>query len=627
MSKYYANYRKDCGGVKYKEDKVIAVFKYFYRQYCLTIYKDNEIFTAENEKEIVKLFQKLGSRKKDGYELIFIWDADELLQYIRKFVTVEKEAKSYFRCSVTKNRKDKDDLIYNIEFRSVKTYDDLTKLDALKKYGTTDDYELCKLFLIENLGKYELSKIRVTRVAQEREKFKHNLYWEVWQSDGREHYDDDLAKTMLTNYDFEVYHASQCAFHGGVCAVNRNLANITVSNIKHYDMTSCHNSSAVVMKLPVVKKDYEVFKNVSETNFKRLTEKRDEEYGGLMRLEIINPELFEGVVSGIISKPRDKKYCEEKEITIENGNYVFGNLSNADRVELTCTTQEYKNLKKIYDGKYRIKKLILFKMRLVPKKLAAGFIKMFEEKTIYKNVENKKDEYAAAKLLVVNLFGSMGMQPDKYENWDNLTAEEAVEKMNNVLEKYNNSAGFGHLLWAAFIVDYSRGRFVNAMKAAGENFVCGDTDGMCVIASEELDDYFEEINKKYTNIANSRLACYGWTLEDNLTFKDLHGNKHSLGLWECDFTGKVRTLGKKMYCVEKSDGELEIICSGLSKHAVDYLRKIGGIDKFEWGLTFPAEATKREGKVFDDDGYIVKRNESFTLGQHVVQRAAEEIIE
>lgn len=125
-------------------------------------------------------------------------------------------------------------------------------------------------------------------------------------------------------------------------------------------------------------------------------------------------------------------------------------------------------------------------------------------------------------------------------------------------------------------------------------------------------DYINAYNKNIVKKLETCLDYYNID-RDEISPKDVDGNKHTLGLW--DFEGvytRFKTLGAKRYIVTKFNKEgkevLEITIAGLPKdNGRDYLLKISNNDfdtvfnKFTNGLKVPKEDSGKLTAFYDDE--------------------------
>ena len=196
-------------------------------------------------------------------------------------------------------------------------------------------------------------------------------------------------------------------------------------------------------------------------------------------------------------------------------------------------------------------------------------------------------------------------------NNDTWTEEEA--NTDDQIKKYNGSySRFLFYAWGVFVTAYARHNLWSGILQFKDDYLYSDTDSIKAKNYKKHMDYINSYNKNIVKKLETCLDYYNID-RDEISPKDVDGNKHTLGLW--DFEGvytRFKTLGAKRYIVTKFNKEgkevLEITIAGLPKDkGRDYLLKISNNDfdtvfnKFTNGLKVPKEDSGKLTAFYDDE--------------------------
>lgn len=181
------------------------------------------------------------------------------------------------------------------------------------------------------------------------------------------------------------------------------------------------------------------------------------------------------------------------------------------------------------------------------------------------------------------------------------------------IKKYNKSyKRFLYYAWGVFVTAYARHNLWSGILEFKDDYLYSDTDSIKAKNYKKHMDYIKTYNKEIVNKLETCLKHYNINKEE-LSPKDIKGNKHILGLW--DFEGvytRFKTLGAKRYIVTKFNKEgkevLEITIAGLPKeNGRDYLLKISNNDldkvfkNFTNNLKVPEEYSGKLTAYYDDE--------------------------
>lgn len=307
---------------------------------------------------------------------------------------------------------------------------------------------------------------------------------------------------------------------------------------------------------------------------------------------------------------------EFKDITIKDSEYIGyipfskctkkvrpynlnGRIVKADYLSMVITEFDYKIIHERYIiGEEHILSGFSCRSELLPAEFRKTVQEYFQKKCDLDGVD--KYLYAKSKNKINALFGMLLTDichPDiVYENgeWSEQTGD-----VDSEIEDY--FAGRNNFLayqWGVWTVGLARARLAEPYLSIKDNAIYCDTDSWKLTQGYDK-DVFLSINQRIIEEAeNYDVKPYAFRQD---------GTKEYLGIWEFEQTyDEFKTLGSKKYATSK-DGEIEVTVSGLSKEdGSEYLKRIGGLDKFNDGLLFTEEWSGRTFSVYDDDNTIRK---------------------
>lgn len=379
----------------------------------------------------------------------------------------------------------------------------------------------------------------------------------------------------------EEYKTAKLAFSGGYThsAVYYTNTDKPIENVTSFDFTSSY-PAVMLSELYPMSKGEKVDKMTLD-DLDNLTQNRL--YIGVLQLENVKP-LFP--YEFYLSKSRCIKI--EGKIQVSNGRIV-----KADKIIVPVTSVDYKILKRVYKFKVTaFNNFYVYKAGYLPKEMIESVLYLYEKKTEWKDIDEKKTEYNLLKAMLNATYGmcvtdilrdiiefdtknNEWKEPKKYTDLK-------VEEQQTMITKANNNGGrFLFYLWGVFITAYARKNLWLGILECKGDYIYSDTDSVKIKNVEDHMEWFDGYNKNIT-IKISKCLEHHKIDPSRAIPKTVDGVVKPLGVW--DFDGHYalfKTLGAKRYLVmysndkrnkEKNWGKLAMTVAGLSKEtALGYL--------------------------------------------------------
>ena len=406
-------------------------------------------------------------------------------------------------------------------------------------------------------------------------------------------------KTM-TIKDGEQYKLFKQAFAGGFTHANPNHVGKKFRNIASFDFTSSYPTVMIAEKYPMSRGLPQKW-----VNWERFNEINDK------ALQIFTVEFW-----GLNTKVQFDNYisknkCLDIKGELENN----GRIYSADYLKITITSVDWDIIKQVYSWeKCKISNQVAFYKGYLPKPIIQSILHFYKQKTTLKGVDGKEAEYLHYKGMLNSVYG-MSVTDIVHDNeiYQNDTWLEEDADTDAQIKKYNSSySRFLFYAWGVFVTAYARHNLWSGILQFKDDYLYSDTDSIKAKNYKKHMDYINAYNKNIVKKLETCLDYYNID-RDEISPKDVKGNKHTLGLW--DFEGvytRFKTLGAKRYIVTKFNKEgkevLEITIAGLPKDkGRDYLLKISNNDfdtvfnKFTNGLKVPKEDSGKLTAFYDDE--------------------------
>lgn len=367
--------------------------------------------------------------------------------------------------------------------------------------------------------------------------------------------------------DANEYSTLKQAFAGGFTHANPNHVGKVYKNVASFDFTSSYPTVMIAEKYPCSSAVPQ--KWVSWERFNEINEKA---------LQIFTVEFWGLETSVYFDNYISKNKCLDIKGEIENNGRIF----SAEYLKITITSVDWDIIKRVYHwDKIKISNQLAYYKDYLPKPIIQSILHFYKSKTTLKEVKGKEAEYLHAKGMLNSVYGMSVtdiVHEEQIYSSDTWTTEDA--DVNDQIKHYNNSYNrFLYYPWGIFVTSYGRANLWNGILEFKDDFLYSDTDSIKAKNYKKHLPYIEQYNKDIVKKLEKCLEHYGID-KNELSPKDIKGNKHTLGVWDFEEVYKrFKTLGAKRYIVENKDGELEITIAGLPKDkGRDYLLKISDND-------------------------------------------------
>ena len=293
----------------------------------------------------------------------------------------------------------------------------------------------------------------------------------------------------------------------------------------------------------------------------------------------------------------------------ENAVVNNGRIITADTITTTMTEIDFNSFIHFYKYKsFKIANMRIYQKGYLPTVFVKSILKLYEDKTVLKDVEGKEVEYMKAKGMINSAYGMC--VTDIVRDEDTFIDEwtKGIPDAETAIEKYNNNKNrFLFYPWGVWVTAYARRNLFTGILEFQDDYVYSDTDSVKVLNYENhkkyIDSYNETVDQKL------KMACEKHRIPFEMTRpKTKKGVEKPLGVWDYDghYT-RFKTLGAKRYMTEKN-GKISITVAGLNKTAaVPYIKKLAEsaaltmFDVFDDALYVPGEHTGKQTHTYNDN--------------------------
>lgn len=377
-----------------------------------------------------------------------------------------------------------------------------------------------------------------------------------------------MKNLVPENADF--YKKLKKAYAGGYTHANYNLAGSTIKPVDvgcAFDFASSYPAVMCSEKFPV-------------NQFKpaKFEIKRIDEYAYLMlvHFENVDSKLFNNYIS--VSKT-----FNAVNVIKDNGRII-----SADEFDIWITEQDIDIILKAYDCDYTVLECYRSKKSYLPKVLVEYTLELYNNKTKYKGLPDKKEIYTQSKQFNNSLYGmavtDIIQDSVEYDDGEWLTKFMCEQDVDDYLQelKYNaKKKPFMAYQFGVWISAYARHNLWECLMFCDEDAIYCDTDSIKVRKFYDFTWYNDKVKQKLQN------CCKFHGLDVNLTNPaDTKGINHQLGNFDReDNWTEFKTLGAKRYCYrDEEDTQLHLTVSGISKQAVLVLKD--NIENFNEDIVF-----------------------------------------
>lgn len=391
----------------------------------------------------------------------------------------------------------------------------------------------------------------------------------------------------LTIQSINEYKQLKRAFAGGFTHANPLVVGGVHHNIASLDETSAYPYVMLAEKYPM-------------TNGELVVPKNKDDFYDYINLYCC---VFDVTFTKIQSKIWFEHYISQSHCYVcKNPSVDNGRLISADEISITITEQDYKIIEKVYSWEsMRIKNLRVYKRDYLPKEFILAIIKLYQDKTQLKDIEEYAKEYLHSKELLNSCYGMSVTDICRAiitfctdsKLWETETPEIDYE---HDIEHYNKSkTRFLAYQWGVWVTAHARFRLwggilgISNIETNTSDYLYSDTDSLKVANYEKHKEYFERENRN--TIRKLKRMCEHYDIPFEMVApKTIKGKTKIIGLWDFEYICDFKTLGAKRYiiCV---DGKYKITIAGLNKKTtLDYILRMGynPFEFFKDGMYIPA---------------------------------------
>lgn len=378
-------------------------------------------------------------------------------------------------------------------------------------------------------------------------------------------------KDCMTVYSLDFYSHLLEAFQGGYTHSNALLCNRELKGVSSYDFASAYPACMVFRKFPMGK--FQELKDADKIiEFNTLDY---ENYAYLLKIK----------VKGLRSRQSMNYWSFSKVINPKNALLDNGRIIRMEEGTIVMTELDFLIFKQSYLwDEIEILRLWKSKKDYLYKELVLFILNLYKNKTNYKGLDDKKDEYKKSKQQINSMYGVTVQKIGKGhvifdgEAW----FEEYVdsEVFNKKIYDINAKDLVAPYQVGVWVTAWTRFHLWSLILKFPEKVVYTDTDSIKGLLDDKDIINIKKYNKEWIKEGEKSLLERGID-KDLMQPTTPKGVKKPLGIF--DFEGKYetfKTLGAKRYFYEE-DGKTEAVISGLPKKA-----EFDGIRDFYDGKTF-----------------------------------------
>ena len=404
------------------------------------------------------------------------------------------------------------------------------------------------------------------------------------------------------NINPHVFNLLHEAFMGGYTHSSYAYTDEILHNVDSYDETSAYPYCLVAFKFPS-----------SEFRFCQI-KKREDMSKRFCYLLVVK---FKNIKCKYINHFISESKCRD----ISGAKYDNGRIIEAKELTMTLTDIDFYFILDTYKCSYEILESYYSNKNYLPKQFINFVLDKYENKTKYKDVEEKKLDYQKEKnkfnalygMSVTNTIRDDVIYNDDTGEWieKELTNDEIEEKL--IAEKKKSFLSFAYGVW---VTAYARDNLLRRVIELDDYIAYCDTD-----SAKLIEGYDKDVFIKYNESVKEKIKFASESLGIDINRfqpEDIHGNKHLLGVFE--YEGQYEefiTQGAKKYAVTKwmknsklKGGEniiergeekskvLEITVAGVPKSGALALKNL---DDFRDDFVFDFETTNKNLLVYSEN--------------------------
>lgn len=577
--------------------------------------------TWEQFIDLCKLLQQTYSLNENRRLVVYVHNLGYEFQFMRKYF----EWVNVF--SVSERKPIKALCQYGIEFRDsyilsgyslAKTAENLQSHKVQKMVGDLDyslirthkttmtdkelgycknDIEIILAYISEQIElSGDITKIPITNTGRVRSYVRNECYYTSTnhRKSGKGKYTRYRKIMNDLILDSTTYKQLKRSFMGGFTHSNPNHTDKTLEQVTSIDFTSSYPSVMLSEQFPMSKA-----KKIEVANVKQL-----ELYCSKYCL------LFEAKFTNIRCKIKQENYLSSSKCYLLKGEVINnGRVFSADELAITITNVDYDIIKQCYEwDDVSVANVNRFHKGYLPKSIIESILKLYEDKTVLKDVAGKEIEYMLSKGMLNSVYGMSVtdvVKDDHIYNGDWCKQPADIEEQ---IEKYNNSkTRFLYYAWGIWVTAYSRKNLWTGIIAMGNDYVYSDTDSIKLLNYEKHKPYINWYNDMI--VLKLKNMCEHYKIDvARLNPKNQKGVIKTIGIWDFEGTyDKFKTLGAKRYLFQDGD-YYQLTVAGLSKkNGMEYIKKKANnnsdeiFNLFNDNLYIPKNETGKMTHTYIDD--------------------------
>lgn len=541
----------------------------------------NEVFYGRYWHEFVDLCEKLSKRYELNNEkrlVIYIHNLGYEFQFMRKYFNWEsvfsvderKPIKALtdlgieFRCSYILSGYSLENTAKNLAIHKVKKMTgDLdyslirtaeTELTDLEVGYCENDINVVNAYINEQIKlSGDISKIPMTNTGRVRTYVRNNCYYK--KEDGSK-----AGKGQYTRYrsimndltlDPETYNQLKRAFMGGFTHANAQYSGKLLHDVSSVDFTSSYPSVMLSEKFPMSR--YRSIPENDMINFKKYCQKHS--------------VIFNAKFINIRSKITQENYISESKCyelikPILNN----GRIYSAELLTITLTEIDLDIISQCYEwDELSILNAKYAHTAYLPKPIIMSILKLYQDKTVLKDVQGSEVEYLLSKGMLNSIYGMCVTDVMKdnviySDDW----GTEKIDTADELLKHNESKNRFLYYAWGIYVTAYARRNLWTGILAVGDDYVYSDTDSLKILNYENHKPYIKWFDSQI--LSKMEKMCDEYNIDKKLLSpKTKKGVIKTMGVWDFEGTYQnFKTLGAKRYLTDLN-GKLQLTVAGLSK--------------------------------------------------------------
>lgn len=616
----------DIETTSYMKDDTKTAFMYIWQ---IGIGHGNDVYYGRTWEELQELCQFLQNYLDLSFNqrlVIYIHNFGYEFQFMRKYFEWDSEERIF---AVDERKPIRALTTYGIEFRDsyilsgfslANTAKNLAKYKVKKMVGDLDyslirhhltplsdtemmycenDIKVITAYIQEQIEMYkDVTKIPMTNTGRVRDYVRNNCYYtsKNHRKSSKDKYWKYRNIMKDLTIDVEIYQQLKRSFMGGFTHANANYSNVTLENVSSVDFTSSYPAVMISELFPMSR--FKPCEFTSMEHFKKCCAKF--------------ALVFEVKFTNIRAKISQENYLSESKcVTLIKPVLNNGRVNSAAELTTVITEVDFDIMQNCYEwDEMAISNAKFAYKNYLPKPIIESILKLYQDKTVLKDVEGSEVEYLLSKGMLNSIYGMcvtdiVKDQAVYDENWmfEPVDVPSKIESYNTDMKR------FLYYPWGIWVTAYARRNLWTGILAVGDDYIYSDTDSLKVLNYDSHKPYIDWFNNQIIEKMNA--MCDYYKLDKQLLCpKTKEGKVKMIGVWDFEGTySKFKTLGAKRYLV-LDNGKLKLTVAGLSKqNGINYMLELAGSDVdevfniFKDSLYIPADKTGKMTHTYIDEEY------------------------